>query len=94
MQPVFTTLDLLREFRDFIFTYLTGQKVKEETLGQGIIHLEIKTQETITMEKKLISEMRTLQKFSFNTILGGKNWQQKLVGERGGQKIDLGKQNF
>ena len=46
------------------------------------------------MEKKLISEMRTLQKFSFNTNLGGKNWQQKLVGERGGQKIELGKQNF
>lgn len=46
------------------------------------------------MEKKLISEMRTLQKFSFNTILRGKNWQQKLVWEGGGHKIELGKQNF
>lgn len=41
------------------------------------------------MEKKLISEMRTLQKFSFNTILGGKNWQQKLVGKGEGRKLNL-----
>jgi len=35
--------DLLKEFRDFVFTCLIGQKVKEEMLGQGIIHLEVKT---------------------------------------------------
>lgn len=41
------------------------------------------------MEKKLIPEMRTLQKSSFNTILRGKNWQQKLVWRGEGTKLNL-----
>lgn len=41
------------------------------------------------MEKKLIPEMRTLQKSSFNTILRGKNWQQKLVWGGEGTKLNL-----